>query len=108
MSGRSQRTNGKGQRAGLKRKQSGALFQKPRLRHPRGGKGRRVYLKVKTLLTTEGEVSDAIGRLTDREYYNSLSYEEKLKEFVGHTPLQVLAGALLGILIAVIYCFALG
>ena len=37
-----------------------------------------------------------------------LSYEEKLKEFVGHTPLQVLAGALLGILIAVIYCFALG
>lgn len=37
-----------------------------------------------------------------------LSYEEKLKEFVGHTPLQVLAGALLGILIAVIYCFAMG
>ena len=37
-----------------------------------------------------------------------LSYEEKLKEFVGHTPLQVLAGALLGILIAVIYCFVLG
>ncbi len=31
-----------------------------------------------------------------------VSIEEKLKEFVGHTPLQVLAGALLGILIA--YC----
>lgn len=27
--------------------------------------------------------------------------EEKLKEFVGHTPLQVLAGAVLGVLIAV-------
>ena len=26
--------------------------------------------------------------------------EDKLKEFVGHTPLQVLAGAILGILIA--------
>lgn len=29
-----------------------------------------------------------------------MTVEEKLKEFVGHTPLQVLAGALLGILIA--------
>ena len=28
--------------------------------------------------------------------------EQKLKEFVGHTPLQVFAGALLGILIAVV------
>lgn len=31
-----------------------------------------------------------------------MSVEEKLKEFVGHTPLQVLMGALLGILIAVV------
>ena len=31
-----------------------------------------------------------------------MSVEEKLKEFVGHTPLQVLMGALLGILIALI------
>lgn len=35
------------------------------------------YLKVKSLLDSEGEVSDAIGRLTDREYYETLSYEEK-------------------------------
>ena len=35
------------------------------------------YLKVKKLLDTEGEVSDAIGRLTDKEYYETLSYEEK-------------------------------
>ena len=31
-----------------------------------------------------------------------MSVEEKLKEFVGHTPLQVLMGALLGIIIAVL------
>lgn len=31
---------------------------------------------------------------------NQISAEEKLKEFVGHTPLQVLMGAILGILIA--------
>ena len=37
-----------------------------------------------------------------------ISYEEKLKEFVGHTPLQVFVGALLGILIAVLYCLFLG
>lgn len=35
-----------------------------------------------------------------------MSPEEKLKEFVGHTPLQVLAGAILGILIAVMLCWA--
>lgn len=29
-----------------------------------------------------------------------VSMEEKLKEFVGHTPLQVLAGAILGMAIA--------
>ena len=32
---------------------------------------------MKELLVNEGEVSDAIGRLTDREYYETLSYEEK-------------------------------
>ena len=31
---------------------------------------------------------------------NQISAEERLKEFVGHTPLQVLMGALLGIIIA--------
>jgi hypothetical protein len=35
------------------------------------------YLRVKHLLLSEGEVSDAIGRLTDQDYYNTLSYEEK-------------------------------
>ena len=33
-----------------------------------------------------------------------MSPEEKLKEFVGHTPLQDLAGGILGILIAVMVC----
>lgn len=36
-----------------------------------------------------------------------LSMEKKLKEFVGHTPLQVLAGMLLGVAVAVIYYFAM-
>ena len=43
----------------------------------KGEKQDEFYLKVKALLDKEGEVSDAIGRLTDREYYETLSYEEK-------------------------------
>lgn len=35
------------------------------------------YKKVKRLLDEFGETSDAIGRLTDRNYYDKLSYEEK-------------------------------
>lgn len=35
------------------------------------------YEKVKDLLLTEGEVSNALGRLTDKEYFETLSYEEK-------------------------------
>ncbi len=41
------------------------------------------------------EIFDDMGR-------QEISAEEKLKEFVGHTPLQVLIGAILGILIAVL------
>lgn len=33
-----------------------------------------------------------------------MNAQEKLKEFVGHTPLQVLAGAILGIVIALFIC----
>lgn len=43
------------------------------------------------------ETFEAMGR-------SEISAHDKLKEFVGHTPLQVLAGALLGILIAVLVC----
>ena len=32
------------------------------------------------------------------------SVEEKLKEFVGHTPIQVYVGAILGIIIACLVC----
>lgn len=42
-----------------------------------GGKEDEFYRKVKEMLLSEGEVSNAIGRLTDREYYQTLSYEEK-------------------------------
>ena len=43
----------------------------------RGEKDDEFYLRVKAILDSEGEVSDAIGRLTDRSYYEKLSYEDK-------------------------------
>lgn len=39
--------------------------------------GEEFYLKVKGLLDSEGEVPDALGRLTDKEYFDTLSYDEK-------------------------------
>ncbi len=39
-----------------------------------------------------------------REMGTKMSAEDKLKEFVGHTPLQVWMGALLGILTGFITC----
>jgi hypothetical protein len=38
---------------------------------------------------------------------SELSNDEKLKEFVGHTPFQVLMGALLGIGFACLYCLVI-
>lgn len=35
---------------------------------------------------------------------NHLSPHDTLKEFIGHTPIQVFAGAILGILLAVLIC----
>lgn len=38
---------------------------------------------------------------------SELSNDDKLKEFVGHTPLQVLCGAILGIAFAFLYCLVI-
>ena len=38
---------------------------------------------------------------------SDLSNDEKLKEFVGHTPIQVFVGAILGIIVALIYCLVI-
>ena len=43
----------------------------------KGDNDEEFYNKVKKMLDEEGEVANAIGRLTDKEYYESLNYEEK-------------------------------
>ncbi|MCI5838590.1 MAG: hypothetical protein MRZ91_05325 [Christensenellaceae bacterium] len=43
------------------------------------GNGDDFYKKVKEMLDTYGEVSDAIGRLIDHEVYDALPYDRKQK-----------------------------
>ena len=45
--------------------------------HIRGGDDDAFYGRVRAMLLSEGEVSDALARLTDREVFDKLSYEEK-------------------------------
>ncbi len=43
---------------------------------------------------------ESFQRMSDEE----MSDEEKLKEFIGHTPIQVFVGAVLGILVGFLVC----
>ncbi len=62
---------------GLNESKAGRYFKTQVEAKIEGRKEDEFYLRVKELLTSEGEVSDAIGRLTDKAYYETLSYEEK-------------------------------
>jgi len=43
----------------------------------KGEKDDEFYLTVKNILDSEGEVSDILGRLTDKSVYEKMSYDEK-------------------------------
>ena len=62
---------------GLNESKAGRYFTAQVTAQIEGKKDDEFYLRVKEMLLSQGEVSDAIGRLTDREYYDTLSYEEK-------------------------------
>lgn len=51
-----------------------------------------------------GEQAKVLNRMLEKQYNEETDSDipGELKEFLGHTPLQVLAGALLGILIAMV------
>ncbi len=67
----------KARQQGLNESKAGRYFAAQISAKIEGKKEDEFYLKVKEMLLCEGEVSDAIGRLTDKPYYDSLSYEEK-------------------------------
>ena len=62
---------------GINDSKAGKFFTQRLTAQITGEKEDEFYLKVKRMLLEEGEVSDAIGRLTDKEYYETLSYDEK-------------------------------
>lgn len=49
------------------------------------------------------EMMDLITKMTE-----SMPAEERLKELIGHSPLQVLMGAVLGVLIGMLVCVRAG
>ena len=62
---------------GVNESKAGRYFAEKVSAQIAGEKQDEFYLKVKEMLLNEGEVSNAIGRLTDKAYYDTLSYEEK-------------------------------
>lgn len=62
---------------GLNESKAGRYFKTQVEAKIEGRKEDEFYLRVKEMLLSQGEVSDAIGRLTDHEYFDTLSYEEK-------------------------------
>ena len=62
---------------GVNESKAGRYFKSKVMGKIAGEKEDDFYLKVKEMILSEGEVSDAIGRLTDKPYYDTLTYEEK-------------------------------
>ena len=62
---------------GVNESKAGRYFAEQVTKQIAGEKEDAFYLRVKEMLLSDGEVSDAIGRLTDKPYFDSLSYEEK-------------------------------
>jgi len=50
-----------------------------------------------------GKQAGVLNKIMEDIYWQGKVHEGKLKELIGHTPIQVLAGALIGIMIALIF-----
>ncbi|MCK4518751.1 MAG: divergent PAP2 family protein [Candidatus Omnitrophica bacterium] len=51
-----------------------------------------------------GIQAEVLNEITDDIYFKRGIKEEKLRELVGHTPVEVLAGMILGILVSLVFC----
>lgn len=49
-----------------------------------------------------GQQAEILNKMLDDIYWKKKLDEEKLKEFIGHTPVEVWAGAILGILVSLL------
>ncbi|PIQ85488.1 MAG: hypothetical protein COV74_08335 [Candidatus Omnitrophica bacterium CG11_big_fil_rev_8_21_14_0_20_45_26] len=51
-----------------------------------------------------GKQARILNKMTEELFEKGLIKEERLKELLGHTPIEVFAGAFLGILITILIC----
>ena len=51
-----------------------------------------------------GRQAITLNRIIDEVYMSGQVSEERMKEFLGHTPTEVFAGAAIGCLIALVMC----
>lgn len=51
-----------------------------------------------------GKQAQILNKMLDELYEKGQFAEERLKELLGHTPVEVFAGALLGIIITLLLC----
>jgi len=52
---------------------------------------------------SSGKQAEILNRILDDIYWKKKIQEERLRELIGHTPIEVFAGVLLGIFIALIF-----
>jgi acid phosphatase family membrane protein YuiD len=61
-----------------------------------------IMFDAQTVRFTMGRQARILNQMLDDMYWKKKLDEEKVKEFLGHTPLQVFAGAALGIVVALL------
>ena len=50
-----------------------------------------------------GRQAEALNKILDDIYWKKHIQEDRLKELLGHTPIQVISGLILGIVVALVY-----
>jgi acid phosphatase family membrane protein YuiD len=61
-----------------------------------------IMFDAQTVRFTTGRQARILNQMLDDIYWKKKLDEEKIKEFLGHTPVEVFAGAALGIVIALL------
>ena len=52
--------------------------------------------------------AEVLNKILEDMFHGESMSERKLKEVLGHSPLQVMAGAVLGVFVAVLYAYQYG
>ena len=61
-----------------------------------------VMFDAQTMRRSVGEQAEILNKILEDLYQGKKIADNKIREFLGHTPLEVIAGAFLGVLIGII------